>query len=55
MKRFLTLLLAVLMLASTFSMFGCADKTTSGKVLRVCNCEDYIDEDLLTNLPKKRV
>ena len=53
MKRFLTLLLAVLMLASTFSMFGCADKTTSGKVLRVCNCEDYIDEDLLTEFTEE--
>ena len=53
MKRFFTLLLATFMLVSTFTMFGCADKSTSNDVLRVCNCEDYIDEDLLTEFTEE--
>ncbi len=53
MKRIFTLLLAVLMFSSTFSMFGCADTITDGTVLRVCNCEDYIDEDLLSEFTEE--
>ena len=53
MKRFFTLLLATFMLVSTFTMFGCADKSTSNDVLRVCNCEDYIDEDLLSEFTEE--
>ncbi len=46
MKRFCSLLLAVFMLMPIFSMMGCA-KEENQVVLRVCNCEDYIDESLL--------
>lgn len=46
MKRFFSLLLATLLLFSTFTLFGCGEQEQTG-VLRVCNCEDYIDEDLL--------
>ncbi len=53
MKRFVTLLLAFIMCSSTFTLFGCAEKTSDGNVLRVCNCEDYIDEDLLAEFTEE--
>ena len=53
MKRFITLFLAIFMLLPTFSMFGCKQVSNSEKVLRVCNCEDYIDEDLLAEFTEE--
>ena len=53
MKRFLTLLLTILLVLPTFSMLGCKDVTKGDKVLRVCNCEDYIDEDLLAEFTEE--
>ena len=47
MKRFFSLFIASLMVLSTFTMFGCSAQVETGNVLRVCNCEDYIDETLL--------
>ena len=47
MKRLFSFLLIVLMLLPTVGIFGCAEEQTEKTVLRVCNCEDYIDEDLL--------
>lgn len=48
MKKFLTLLLSFALLVPSLTLFGC-DKGDDGTttVLRVCNCEDYIDESLL--------
>ena len=46
MKRILSLILVALMIFSTIFSFGCAS-TEQTNVLRVCNCEDYIDETLL--------
>lgn len=53
MKRLLTLLLSVLMLLPTISLLGCAEENTQTTVLRVCNCEDYIDEDLLSEFTEE--
>lgn len=47
MKRFITLLLALFMTFPVFLTAGCSDEKTENKVIRVCNCEDYIDESLL--------
>ncbi len=48
MKRVLSILLCCFLLISSVSLFGCKDNSaTATKVLRICNCEDYIDEDLL--------
>ena len=47
MKRIFTIILASLLIFSTFSFSGCDNTQKGGTVLRVCNCEDYIDEDLL--------
>ena len=47
MKKILTLILILFVLTPTFSLFGCASEQTNSTVLRVCNCEDYIDESLL--------
>lgn len=46
MKRIFCLIIACLMLASCFSFVGC-DAVEQKTVLRICNCEDYIDETLL--------
>lgn len=46
MKKVLMILLILFVLAPTFSLFGCSQTQTSGKVIRVCNCEDYIDESI---------
>lgn len=53
MKRFFTLFLATVMFLSCFTMFGCAESSTETGVLRVCNCEDYIDEDLLSEFTEE--
>lgn len=47
MKRLFSLILTLLMLLPTFGLFGCAESRQQTTVLRVCNCEDYIDEELL--------
>ncbi len=46
MKKVLMLFLTLFILAPTFSLFGCAKTETTSKVIRVCNCEDYIDESI---------
>ena len=53
MKRFFSLFLAFLMVLSTFTMFGCGVEENQATVLRVCNCEDYIDEDLLAEFTEE--
>ena len=53
MKRLFSLVLAFLLSLSTFSMFGCSNQVVQTNVLRVCNCEDYIDEDLLTEFEEE--
>ena len=47
MKKFVSIALAFLLSLSCCSLFGCANNKEDVAVLRVCNCEDYIDEDLL--------
>ena len=47
MKRFSALLLAGILFICSFGMIGCSQTETDSNVLRVCNCEDYIDESLL--------
>ena len=48
MKRILMLFLIFIILTPTISLFGCTEtKSQTSTVLRVCNCEDYIDESLL--------
>lgn len=46
MKRVLSLILCLFLLLPTFTLFGCAE-TQNTNVLRVCNCDDYINIDLL--------
>ena len=53
MKRITFLVLAVLMLLSSFSFTGCVKTESESNVLRVCNCEDYIDETLLDDFYKE--
>ena len=53
MKRFLVILLAIIMCLPTLSVFGCAKVENDTTVLRVCNCEDYIDEDLLAEFTEE--
>ena len=40
-------------LAPTFSLFGCTSTTVDKTVLRVCNCEDYIEESLLDDFTEE--
>lgn len=47
MKRFLTFLLSLVLMLPTISLVGCAKEDTDKKVIRICNCEDYIQEELL--------
>ena len=47
MKRFSALLLAGILFICSFGMIGCSQTENDTNVLRVCNCEDYIDESLL--------
>ncbi len=46
MKRFFSLFIVAITLISSFSLGGCAPTESESKVIRVCNCEDYIDETL---------
>lgn len=46
MKRFCSFVLIALLVFSFFSFSGCK-KTEQSQVLRICNCEDYIDESLI--------
>lgn len=46
MKRVLSIILSVFLLLPIFALFGCS-QTQKGTVLRVCNCDDYINTDLL--------
>jgi len=46
MKKILSLILAILMLTPFFSLVGCKQESDI-TILRICNCEDYIDESLL--------
>lgn len=52
MKKIVSILLSVILLFSTFLFVGCGDEDNgssgASKVLRISNCEDYIDEELLT-------
>lgn len=52
MKRILSLIVAIAMLCSTFLVTGCTASSKTS-VLRVCNCEDYIDEDLLAEFTEE--
>lgn len=47
MKRILTLLLSLVLILPTISLVGCTKEDTDKKVIRICNCEDYIQEELL--------
>ena len=53
MKKFLMLFLALFILAPTFSLYGCAETQTSSNVIRVCNCEDYIDESIFEDFTEQ--
>lgn len=54
MKRFFSILLALTLILSSFTMIGCGEEeTTNSNVLRICNCEDYIDEELLAKFTKE--
>ena len=48
MKKILTFILISFIMAPTFSLFGCKTSQNSANIntIRVCNCEDYIDESL---------
>lgn len=41
------------LLAPTFSLFGCTTASVDKTVLRVCNCEDYIEESLLDDFTEE--
>ena len=49
MKRILSIVLVLFLLLPTFNLLGCAktQDQQATNVIRVCNCEDYIDESLL--------
>ncbi len=54
MKRILSVFLILLIVVQSFSLIGCTENTAdSGNVIRVCNCEDYIDEDLLAEFEEE--
>ena len=46
MKKVLSIIVSIFLLLPTFALFGCTQSQTS-QVLRICNCDDYINEDLL--------
>ena len=47
MKRVVSLILAIMMVLPCLSFIGCKKEQSDVTILRICNCEDYIDEDLL--------
>lgn len=53
MKRFFAFLLVSFMLLPIFASFGCGKKQQETQVIRVCNCEDYIDESLFEDFKAK--
>ena len=53
MKRFFVIFLAFTLALSSFTMTGCKEQKSKSSVLRVCNCEDYIDEELLDEFTKE--
>ncbi|MBO7344931.1 MAG: extracellular solute-binding protein [Clostridia bacterium] len=55
MKRLASLILAIFLLMPTLLSVGCAlsPQGQVSSVLRVCNCEDYIDEDLLAEFTEE--
>ena len=53
MKRFICLILAIVFCLPTFSLTACSSQESKNKVLRVCNCEDYIDEELLSEFTEE--
>ncbi|MBO5285792.1 MAG: extracellular solute-binding protein [Clostridia bacterium] len=53
MKRFIALLLVVVMLLPCFTLFGCKKEKNDVTILRICNCEDYIDEELLSEFEEE--
>ncbi len=54
MKRFLSVLLCLLLCLSSTTLFACKNaQSKQTTVLRVCNCEDYIDEDLLAEFTEQ--
>jgi spermidine/putrescine transport system substrate-binding protein len=55
MKKLLSLIVSILVFALSFGVVGCGgnDNSTGGTVLRICNCEDYIDEELLTEFEEE--
>ncbi len=55
MKKLFSLFLASLIILFSFTLFGCGKKDNSNDatVLRICNCEDYIDESLLEDFTEE--
>ncbi len=54
MRKILSVFLIILIAVQSFSLIGCTEnKVDSGNVIRVCNCEDYIDEDLLAEFEEE--
>ena len=54
MKRIVSLLLTVFLCLTTFTATACAkEQETETTVLRICNCEDYIDETLLDDFTEQ--
>ncbi len=53
MKKLFSFLLVLIMCLPTIGLFGCGNSNDDAKVIRVCNCEDYIDEDLLAEFTEE--
>ena len=55
MKKIFSLFLACLVILSSFTLFGCEknNKSNDTTILRICNCEDYIDESLLEDFTEE--
>ncbi len=55
MKKIMTFILIMFILSPTFYLFGCVKtgSNSNGKVIRVCNCEDYIDESIFDDFTKE--
>ena len=47
MKKLLCIILALSFMFSTTALSGCGNSEPDGTIIRICNCEDYIDESLL--------
>ena len=48
MKKFISILMAFCLALPMVCLVGCNQESQDKKVLRISNCEDYIDEELLT-------